>query len=117
MTSPLQIAQKYFELSNQADLNAIEKMFTDTSTYSSVNTGVFYGRKQIIDMVRPFYDSFDTLNWDVHDVKEIRPNVIEFDFTFKGVKNDKETVRHGIEYVIVNDDGLLQHVEVRNKNA
>ena len=54
MTSPLQIAQEYFELSNQADLTSIEKMFTNTSTYSSVNTGVFYGRQQIMDMVRPF---------------------------------------------------------------
>ena len=53
----------------------------------------------------------------MHDVKEIRPNVIEFDFTFKGVKDNKEIIRHGIEYVIVNEDGLLQHVEVRNKNA
>jgi len=66
-------------------------MFTDISTYSSVNTGVFYGREQIMEMVRPFYNSFDTLNWEIHDAKEIRPNVIEFDFTFKGVKDNKET--------------------------
>ena len=113
--TPTEIAKRYFELSNQADLDSIEKMFTDTSTYSSINTGVFYGRDQIMNMVHPFYASFDSLKWNVHEVKEIRPHVIEFDFTFIGIKNSEETIRDGIEYVIVNNDGLLQHVEVRSK--
>ena len=115
MKNPIEIAQEYFELSNRSDLAAIRKMFTESSTYSSVNTGVYLGVDQIMEMMTRFHSGFTSLKWSVNDVRELRPGVIEFDFVFSATGNDGQPItRPGIEYVIVHN-GLLQHVEVRNK--
>jgi hypothetical protein len=111
----LEIAKKYFELSNNRDLVGIEQMLQDSTTYSSPNVGVFLGKDQIMEMKRNFYGSFKDLNWNVKSVEELRPGVILFDFVFTGTTNDGEKVeRLGLEYVIVKD-GKLQHIDVRNK--
>lgn len=116
MSENTKLAEKYFELSNERDLSSIQELLTDTTTYSSQNTGVYLGIDQIMEMKRSFYGNFEEMNWDVHSVKEIRPGVILFDFTFKGkTKDGDEVVRPGDEYVIVKA-GKIQHVEVRNKS-
>ena len=112
----VELAQRYFDLSNQGNLAEIEKLFTSSSTYSSANTGVYLGVDQIMDMQAAFFAGFETLAWDVHQVEEIRPGVVLFDFTFSGKTLDGETVvRPGLEYVIVYH-GKLQHVDVRNRD-
>ena len=115
MSAPLEIAEKYFELSNEHELDTISEMFTDASTYSSINTGVFLGRKQIMDMMKPFHDSFSELHWEIVDCRELRPGVVWLDFVMTGTKTSGEKVEVvGEEYVVVKDEKLL-HVEVRNK--
>lgn len=37
----------------------IEKMFTDSSTFSFQNTGVLLGRKEIMKMINVFFNSFN----------------------------------------------------------
>jgi hypothetical protein len=65
-------------------------------------------------MQTAFHSSFEKLKWEVHSVKEVRPGVVLFDFTFSGKKKTGETISlPGLEYVIVLN-GKLQHVEVRN---
>jgi len=114
MQTPIEIAQHYFDLSNQRDLDGISELLTDTSTYSSENTGVYLGVDQIMAMKESFYDSFIAMHWEVHEVTEERPGVVRFAFTFSGTKADGEKIeRPGVEYVAVKD-GLIQHVEVRN---
>lgn len=113
--SALDLAKEYFAHSNARDLDAIEKMLTNTTTYSSPNVGVFLGKAQIMEMKRGFYGSFTDMHWDVHSAEETKPGVVLFDFTFTGTKTDGEKVeRSGLEYVIVHN-GKLQHIEVRNK--
>lgn len=115
MSQAVELAQRYFDLSNAGDLAEIEKLFTASSTYSSANTGVYLGAEQIMQMQSTFFASYATLGWDIHSVEEIRPGIVLFDFTFSGQTADGETVvRPGLEYVVVYD-GKLQHVEVRNK--
>lgn len=114
-TPAFTLAKHYFELSNQRDLPALQNLLTASTTYSSQNTGVHLGVEQIMKMKREFYGSFKEMNWEIHTVQEIRPGVVEFDFTFSGTTLEgEEVVRPGIEYVIVYD-GKLQHIEVRNK--
>lgn len=109
------LAEHYFELSNQRDLESIEKLLDESTTYSSINTGVFLGREQIMQMKQSFYSSFKDMNWKIHSIVEERPAVILFDFTFTGTTNESKSVtREGLEYVIVYDN-KLQHIEVRNK--
>ena len=114
MSEAVQIAKHYFDLSNNGNLEEIEKLFTPSSTYSSSNTGVYLGADQIMEMQRGFFANFETIGWDVHSVEEVKPGVILFDFTFSGKTLAGEEVRRpGLEYVVVYN-GKLQHVEVRN---
>lgn len=116
MSEAIEVAKKYFEVSNKSDMEAIASMMTPTTTYSSVRQGVFLGVDQIIEMQTAFHRSFEYLNWEVKSVEEIRPGVVLLDFILHAQKSGEEKVAiPGDEYVIV-QDGKLQHVEVRNKS-
>ncbi len=116
MSEALKIAQHYFDLSNKRDIDAIEKMLDERSTYSSDNTGLYLGKDNIIKMKCAFFGSFEKMQWIVHSCEEIKENIVRFDFTFKGVKLNKEKiVRSGIEHVVIYN-GKLQHIEVRNSD-
>ncbi len=115
VVSAIEIAENYFDLSNQRNLEEIEMLLTENSTYSSPNTGVFVGVDQIMKMKHEFYGGFKKMQWLVNSVEELRPGVIEFDFIFSGTTlDDEEVTRPGTEYVIIKDEKLL-HIEVRNK--
>ena len=116
MTDAVQLAKRYFDLSNEGKLEDIKKLFTPSSTYSSANTGVYLGADQIMDMQTKFFAGFETMGWDVHSVNAVKPGIVLFDFTFSGNTLDGEVVhRSGWEYVIVYNS-KIQHVEVRNKD-
>ncbi|MFP6806465.1 MAG: nuclear transport factor 2 family protein [Pseudomonadales bacterium] len=113
MSSTIEIAEQYFELSSRSDMEAIEAMFTESSTYSSVNTGVYLGRSQIMTMMRAFHSAFESLTWTINSIEEIRPNVVHIEFSLKSVNNYGQVKEsNGNEYVLTFDD-KLQHVEVR----
>lgn len=115
MTAALRLARRYFRLSNAGDLAAIKELFTQSSTYSSANTGIYLGADQIIAMQAHFCKSFATMEWEIHRVEEVKPGIVFVEFTFCGKTLDGEIVlRPGEEYVVVHK-GKLQHVEVRNK--
>lgn len=115
MLTPLETAKLYFELSNSADVRAVEDLFTEASTYSSQNTGIYFGREDIIEMQRVFHGKFSSLQWSVNSVEEVKPGVILFDFNFMGETLGGERVKiFGLEYVVVYK-GKIQHIEVRNK--
>ena len=112
---PIEIAKRYFELSNERDLDGIAEILADSATYSSENTGMHFGKKNILVMTKTFFESFTELHWEVHEITEEKPGAILFDFTLTGTKNDGEKIsRDGLEYVVVHE-GKVQHVEVRNK--
>jgi hypothetical protein len=114
MSSTIELAKRYFERSNQSDMNSIDAMFTDSSTYSSVNTGVYLGRSQIMTMMRAFHSAYASLNWTIDSIEEIRPGVAHIVFTLRSVNTQGAvTVSHGNEYVLA-FNGRLQHVEVRS---
>jgi hypothetical protein len=116
MTDAVQLAKHYFDLSNEGKLTDIKELFTSSSTYSSANTDIYLGADQIMDMQTKFFAGFKTMGWDVHSVKEVKPGIVLFDFTFTGKTLDGEVVqRSGREYVVVYN-GKIQHVEVRNKD-
>ncbi len=111
----IEIAERYFALSNRSNLAEISKMFSGQSTYSSASMGVYLGVSQIMEMMTRFHDSFKSLKWDIAGVRELRPGVVELDFTFQGVTKDGQDIRKsGLEYIVVSND-MIQHVEVRNK--
>jgi hypothetical protein len=115
MSKALEIAQLYFDLSNKSDFNGIEKLFTDSTTYSSQATGLYLGREDILAMQRAFHGKFTSLQWRVNSVEEVRPGIVLFDYDFTGTLSSGEKIESsGLEYVIVYK-GKVQHIEIRNK--
>ena len=113
MSNTLEIADRYFELSNTSDLESIREMFSVHSTYSSESTGIYLGRDSIMNMMADFHGIYSQLHWTIRNSHELRPGIIVFDFEFKGCTKDGETVeKTGTEYVVVVND-MLQHIEVR----
>jgi hypothetical protein len=115
MTGALKIAKLYFELSNKSDFDDIEKLFADSTTYSSQTTGVYLGRDDILAMQRAFHGKFSSLKWRVNSAEEVKPGIVLFDYNFVGELPGGEKIESsGLEYVIVYK-GKIQHVEIRNK--
>lgn len=114
MGDALTLAKHYFDLSNKGRLADIKNLFTPASTYSSANTGIYLGADQIMEMQTAFFASYEDFEWTINSVKEPKPGVVLFDFTFSGKTQDGKAVsRRGLEYVIVYN-GKIQHIEVRN---
>jgi hypothetical protein len=111
----LETAKLYFELSNKSDFAGIEKLFTDTTTYSSQATGVYLGKEDILAMQKAFHAKYSSLEWRVNSIKELKPGIVIFDYNFMGKTLNGEKVESlGLEYVIVHN-GKIQHIEIRNK--
>ena len=112
--SPLATVQHYFDLSNNRDLEKVFKLFALDATYSSDNTGLYFGISDIRDMMQKFFDHYPELHWEIHSIQETTPQIIELDFTLRGTdtRGDK-IVRPGIERIVVVSE-QLRHIEVRN---
>ena len=112
--SVLDVTRQYFELSNRRDLEKIFSMFSEDATYSSENTGLYFGLEDIRSMVTNFYSNFPYLHWEIHSIEETTPNIAEVVFTLTAKDTSgNEIIRPGIERVVVVDEEL-RHVEVRN---
>lgn len=109
------IAEEYFKLSNLSDFDSIAKLFTNHTTYSSQNTGLFLGSEDILKMQKEFHEKFIKHNWKVNSVREVRPGIILFDYDFEAEdKSGAKLKLEGLEYVII-QDGKIIHIEIRNK--
>src|SRR5438309_1908167 len=111
--TPLETAQLYFSLSNKSDFVGIEKLFTDTTTYSSQTTGIYLGGTNIVAMQKVFHGKFSSLKWQVNSIEEVKPGIVLFDFDFSGeMPGGQKIESSGLEYVIVHQ-GKIQHIEIR----
>lgn len=115
MITPLETAKLYFELSNRSDLNGIENLFTDSSTYSSPRAGFHRGRSSIMAMQCKFHSQFSSLKWNISSITEMIPCVILIEFDFVGTTFSGEKVETlGFEYITLHND-TIQHIEIRDK--
>lgn len=113
MNSSLEISQLYFDLSNQGDLKAIEMLFQPDATYSSVNTGLYYGTEHIFPMMRAFFAAHKKLKWQIQSIEQLNDHITELYFCCEAINNAGEQKNFsGIERIVV-VDGLIRHVEVR----
>lgn len=109
------IASAYFALSNARDLESIFAMFAADATYSSDNTGLYFGVQDIREMMTAFFEAFPSLHWDVHSRTALSDHIVEIQFTLKARNNaNEELVHSGTERIVVSS-GKITHVEVRNR--
>lgn len=110
-----EIAEQYFNLSNESNFEEIAKLFTSTTTYSSQNTGIYLGSEDIITMQKDFHGRFIKLKWAIDSIKEIKPGIIKIEYSFRGEMKDGQVVESEGTETIVMRDGVILHVEIRNK--
>lgn len=109
----LATAERYFALSNARDLDAIEALFMEDATYSSDNTGLYFGRQDIMVMVRAFFAGLPQLHWQIVSAQQLSDAIVEIRFKRSAVNADGEDASgEGIERVVV-VEGRIRHVEVR----
>lgn len=115
MNNNIKTVEKYFELSNHANLAEVSRMLSDDSTYESSRMGVCRGADEILKGMTTFFDGFSELKWVMTSIKETKPGNVEVDFTFKGLtKEGLEVNNAGTEYFSVQDD-KLKSIIVRSK--
>ncbi|MGJ8663504.1 MAG: hypothetical protein ACSHWU_07630 [Marinicella sp.] len=112
-TDSLTVTKQYFAWSNQADLSNIRTLIHPDATYSSVSTGLYFGVKDIMQMMENFYQSQQLLQWKIDQIQALTPHITEVKFSMHSIDlNHKEHHRTGTERLVV-VDGLIRHIEVR----
>ncbi len=107
------ITQLYFELSNAGNLSAIEALIYPQATYSSANTGLYYGVTDIMTMMTAFFKSQHSLKWHIDSITALTEYITEVHFTCNSTDTSgKATERTGVERIVV-VGGLIRHIEVR----
>ena len=108
--SALSVTQRYFDLSNNRDLDNILKLFTEDAAYDSDNTALYFGAS---DIWKPGW-SIPSLFWKIITIEEVTPNIVELSFTLHATdRPGKQVSSQGIERVVVVNE-KLRHIEVRN---
>ena len=109
----LSTTELYFKLSNQGDLDAISSLFHRNATYSSSQTGLYFGTEDIMAMMQAFFAAFKHLYWHIDDIKPLTEHIVEVSFSCTSIDwSDTKSHRHGIEKVVVVDN-LIKHIEIR----
>jgi len=107
------ITQLYFNLSNEGNLSAIQALIIPEATYSSVNTGLYYGITDIMDMMESYFKSHKSLDWRIDSIHALTDYITEVKFTCNSIDSTGKAVkRQGVERLVV-VDGLIRHIEVR----
>jgi hypothetical protein len=108
----LDLAESYFDYSNQSSMDKIEKLFSDNATYYSANFGFFIGKSDIMTMQAAFHRQYRSLQWTIESIDEVKTGVVKIAFGFIGVLNNgMQQNRQGSEYIVI-CDGLIQHIAV-----
>ena len=111
----IEIAQHYFDLSNESDFESIQFLFSKSITYRSGSGELFVGVPDIMAMQRHYHGYFESLLWQVNKINEIKPGIIQLDFKFTGLSKSAEKVSYsGLETIIIYQ-GKIQHIDVRRK--
>ena len=112
--SALSIARDYFELSNARNLESIENLFADEATYSSDNTGLYFGKQDIMAMIHRFFDSFPHIYWQIDSIEEKTLHIVEIHFRVSSKDKDGNEINRAGKETLVIADEKIRHVEVRN---
>ncbi len=106
---------KYYKLLNERNLTHVALLFHESATYSSNNTGVYFGKKDIIKMIDSFYNEFPQLHWIFHAIKTINDNIAEIDLTLYATDEGGNKIQRSNIETVVTENDYIRHIEVRNK--
>jgi len=107
-------AKHYVDLSNQHQLALIPPLFTHDATYYSEYFGEYRGKESIHAMMVDFFTRFPDAHWEVPAYHALEKDGVEFEFIMTGTHatSGESVVRHGMERIFFNSDGLIRHIAV-----
>ncbi len=112
MKSSRALTEEYFALSNDRDLTSIFTLLNPEATYSSNNTGLFYGVNDIRKMMTAFFAYHPYIHLTILELRELSDHITEVDFTV--ISTDREgdqAERSGLERIVA-ASGTIRHIEV-----
>jgi hypothetical protein len=115
MKSSRALTEEYFALSNDRDLTSIFTLLNPEATYSSNNTGLFFGVNDIRKMMTAFFADHPYIKWTILELRELSEHITEVDFMV--VSTDREgdqTERSGLERIVA-ASGTIRHIEVHGR--
>jgi len=113
MNKNIELVKHYFEISNDSNIDEIKKLFTENSTYSSTNTGLYLWADKIIEMQEEFHWKFLSLNWDIDKIEEIKDWIIEVKFSFNWVDKKWKKISFWWAENIIVFENKIQHIEIK----
>ena len=109
------LTEKYFALSNARDLTSIFSLLDPEATYSSDNTGLFYGLEDIRKMMTAFFADYPSIHWTILELRELSEHITEVDFAVASTDREgNQTERLGVERIVA-ASGTIRHIEVRSR--
>lgn len=110
----LDLVQQYFELSNKADLENIEKILANNIVYSSDNVWVHFWQKDVMNMKKDFFWKFISLNWEVENINEKKSNIFVIDFILKAQLIDSTSIAKPWRETVIVKDWQIHFIQVKN---
>jgi plastocyanin len=110
----LTVSTQYFDLLNDRNLIAVEKLLTKDTTYSSEKQGVYLGQSQIMEILRNLLGGHISLTWKVDSVEQSRPGVVLFNLTLIGTTTSGQQVSELKRAYIIVSNNQIKHIEIRD---
>ena len=112
MKSSRALTEECFALSNDRDLTSIFTLLNPEATYSSNNTGLFYGVNDIRKMMTAFFADHPYIPWTILELRELSDHITEVDFTVISTNREGDQAeRSGLERIVA-ASGTIRHIEV-----
>ena len=109
------LTEEYFALSNDRDLTSIFTLLNPEATYSSNNTGLFFGVNDIRKMMTAFFADHPYIQWPILELRELSEHISEVDFTVVSTDREGDQTEHsGVERIVA-ASGTIRHIEVHSR--
>ena len=112
----IKLVEHYHDALNKFDFTIIEKMFTEDAEYHSSGIGGLYGRSNIMNAMKAYFNEFsDQVSTD-DKLELLNENTVRAHWRLAATtkSSGRKVTRQGVENIHFNSKGLITMVEVED---
>jgi ketosteroid isomerase-like protein len=112
----VKLVERYHDALNKFDFEIIEKMFTEDAEYHSSGIGGLYGRSNIVNAMKAYFNEFsDQVSTD-DKLEILSANTVRAHWRLAATtkSSGRKVTRRGFENIHFNTKGLITMVEVED---